>query len=148
MIGLAVTAALATVGAGAQGAAPAVEAAAATKPVTIEYYYRIKWGQHAAFRALYDRNHAPVLKEMQRLGWFRAIRMDEPLTHMAGGARWDFRVTLVYRDAEAAVGDGYGKAAEAVMTRLYPDAAKHIREESERMGMLEEHWDVVVVGGE
>lgn len=134
---------LALPGAGrAQSAA--TQAAPASKPVTIEYYYRIKWGQHAAFRKLYDRNHAPVLKEMQRLGWLRAIRIDSPVTHMAGGTRWDLRVTLTYRDAEAAMGAGYSVAAEAAMTRLYPDAAKHIREEDERMAMLEEHWDVVV----
>lgn len=132
----------------ARAQTPAAAAPAAKKPVTIEYYYRIKWGQHAAFRKLYDRNHAPVLKEMQRLGWLKTMRMDEPVTHMAGGPRWDLRVTLTYRDAEAAVGDGYSQAAEAAMTRLYPDEAKHIREEAERMAMLDEHWDVVVAEAE
>lgn len=130
---------------------PAATAAAAKKPVTIEYYYRIKWGQHAAFRKLYDRNHAPVLKEMQRLGWLKTMRMDQPFTHMAGGPRWDLRVTLTFRDADAAVAldkGGWDDVAEAAMTRLYPDKEKHVREEAERMAMLEEHWDVVVAAVE
>lgn len=31
---------------------------APTGAVTAEYYYRIKWGGHAEFKELYERNHA------------------------------------------------------------------------------------------
>ncbi len=128
-------------------AAQPAAAASARVPVTIEYYYRIKWGQHGAFKELYDRNHAPILKEMQKRGWITAIRTHEPYTHMAGGPRWDLRVTLSYRDAEAAAGSnpgGYEDVAAQVTKALFPDEAKHKAEEAQRMGMLEEHWDVIV----
>lgn len=132
-------------------AAPAMawqpQAAAPSRPVTVEYYYRIKWGQHAAFRELYERNHAPILKEMQKRGFITAMRTHEPYTHMAGGPRWDLRVTLSYRDAEAAAGSnpgGYEDVSDAVTKALFPDEAKHKAEEAKRMGMLEEHWDVIV----
>jgi hypothetical protein len=131
--------------AGGAAAQPAV--AVSSKPVTVEYYYRIKWGQHGAFKELYDRNHAPILKEMQKRGFITAIRTHEPYTHMAGGPRWDLRVTLSYRDAEAAAGSnpgGYEDVATEVTKALFPDKAKFEAEEARRMGMLEEHWDVIV----
>jgi hypothetical protein len=115
--------------------------------VTIEYYYRIKWGQHAEFKRLYKKNHEPVLKEMQKLGFITAMKMEEPFTHLAGDVRWDLRVTLTYRDGTTAVGDepgGYYETSQSILSRLYPDKKAHEAEEARRMGMLEEHWDVIV----
>ena len=123
------------------------QAPAASEPVTVEHYYKIKWGSAAEFKELYKRNHAPILEELRRQGFITAIRVDEPLTHMAGGQRWDRRVTITYRDAPAAVvaGGAYDKASEAVTARLYPDKAKLDREEAKRFSLLEEHWDVIVI---
>ena len=42
-------------------------------PVTVEHYYRIKWGSGSEFRELYKRNHEPILKEMQKQGFMKAI---------------------------------------------------------------------------
>ena len=119
----------------------------AAEPVTVEHYYKIKWGSAGEFKELYKRNHAPILEELRRQGFITAIRIDEPLTHMAGGQRWDRRVTITYRDAPAAVvaGGAYDKASEAVTARLYPDKAKLDREEAKRFSLLEEHWDVIVI---
>lgn len=117
----------------------------AQTPVTIEYYYRIKWGSSVEFKRLYNRNHAPLLAAMQRLGFVRSVRVDEPITHMAGGPRWDLRVTIVYRDADAAISDPQWEVQwAAARTRLYPDRKAFDAEEDKRFAMLEEHWDVVV----
>jgi len=126
-------------------AAPASVAAKAT-PVTIEYYYRIRWGAMDEFRALYAKNHQPILDEMKRLGFITRIETTTPFTHMAGGTRWDLRVTITYRGAEDAVGDGtgYDAAAEAVGARLFPDLANFKAEEARRFALVEEHWDVIV----
>lgn len=126
---------------------PATEASkAAPVPVTVEYYYRVRWGQMDEFLRLYRKNHEPLLLEMQKQGWITRIEEIQPFTHMAGGQRWDLRVTLAYRDAEAAVGSGgaYDQAAEAVTKRLFPDAAAHDVEEAKRFSLLDEHWDVIV----
>lgn len=127
----------------AEKAAPA---APAMTPVTIEYYYRIRWGGMDEFRALYARNHQPILDEMKRRGFITRIETATPFTHMVGAARWDLRVTITYRGAEDAVGDGtgYGAAAEEVGARLFPDLAKFKAEEAKRFALVEEHWDVVV----
>lgn len=127
----------------------AAQPAAAQAPaggVTVEYYYKIKWGSAGEFMDLYAKNHQPVLDEMKRLGFITAVRTEEPFTHMAGGHRWDLRVTITFRDAESAVGSSgaYDKAAEAVIKRLYPDEAAHRAAETKRFALLEEHWDVIV----
>lgn len=126
--------------------AAAQPSAAAPSPVTIESYYRIHWGSFEEFMALYRRNHAPILEEMRRRGFFTDIRMEEPFTHMAGDQRWDLRVRLTYRDAEAAVGAGgaFDKASAEVISRLFPDREAHRAAEARRFALIEEHWDVVV----
>lgn len=139
--------------ASAPDAAPAVEApvavAAKATPVTIEYYYRIRWGAMDEFRALYAKNHQPILDEMKRLGFITHIETATPFTHMAGGPRWDLRVTITYRGAEDAVGNGtgYDAAAEEVGARLFPDLAKFKAEEAKRFALVEDHWDVIVNSG-
>jgi hypothetical protein len=120
--------------------------AARPGPITVEYYYRIKWGSKEEFLTLYRLNHEPLLHDMQKQGWITEITTVEPALHMAGDQRWDLRVTLTYRDGESAVGDGsgYDSAAEAATRRRYPDKATHDAAEARRMSLLEEHWDVLL----
>ena len=122
---------------------------AATKPaavpVVMEYYYRIKWGAADEFKRLYAKNHAPLLNEMQKAGFITSMRVDEPFTHLAGGPRWDLRVTIVFRDAAAAIADPeWDRLWVVARQRLLPDKAKFDAEEATRFGLLEDHWDVVV----
>jgi hypothetical protein len=126
--------------------APAAIAQTPDRSVTFEYYYRIKWGQEIAFKQLYRKNHEPILKELQKQGFIVAMRTDLPFTHMAGGERWDMRVTITWRDGAAAVemGGDLDKATAAARKKLYPDEAKLDAEETQRFSMLEEHWDVIV----
>ncbi len=124
----------------------AAQSVAPAEPVTVEYYYRIKWGSAGEFKRLYKLNHEPILAELQKQGFITAIRTEEPFTHMAGNQRWDLRVTITYRDSSAAVvvGGAFDKASDAVTARLYPDKKKLEAEEAKRFSLLEEHWDVIV----
>lgn len=117
------------------------------KPITVEHYYKIRWGSAEEFKALYKRNHEPILKELQKQGFITAMRMESPFTHMAGAPRWDLRVTITYRDAPSAVevGGAFDEASDKVTARLYPHKAKLDLEEQRRFSLLEEHWDVIVV---
>ena len=126
-------------------AAPA-QAEPVKEPVTVEYYYRIKWGSGDEFKRLYKANHEPILQELQRQGRILALRTDEPFTHMAGGQRWDMRVTITFPDAASATvaGGDFDKASQEITKRLYPDKDKFFAEEAKRFGLLEEHWDVIV----
>ena len=116
------------------------------EPITTEHYYRIKWGSAEEFMRLYKLNHEPILKELQKQGFITALRSDVPFNHMAGGQRWDLRVTITYRDPSAAVvvGGAFDQASDVVKTRLYPDKKKLEADEARRFGLLEEHWDVIV----
>jgi hypothetical protein len=111
----------------------------------MEYYYRIKWGSAEQFKKLYAANHAPLLEDMKRAGFITAIRVEEPFTHMAGGPRWDLRVTIDFRDAAAAIADPrWDRLWEEAKRNRYKDLARFDAEEAQRFAMLEEHWDVVV----
>jgi hypothetical protein len=120
--------------------------AAAPGPVTIESYYRIRWGSFWDFMEIYRQHHAPILAEMQRQGFITAIRTETPTTHMAGGERWDLRVSITYRNGNAAAGGdpAYDRAARAASERLFPERERHLAEETRRFAMIEEHWDVIV----
>ena len=123
-------------------------AGAPTGPVTAEYYYRIKWGSAEEFKRLYERNHAPIMREMQKQGFITKMEVEEPFTHLAGGPRWDLRVTATFRDAASAivVGGEFDQAFAAAQARLYPDKTAFQAEEARRFSLLEEHWDVIVTG--
>jgi hypothetical protein len=126
---------------------PALAQPAPAKFVTVEYYYRIKWGSFDEFQRLYAKNHQPLLDALKEQGLITAMTAQVPFTHMAGGTRWDLRVTITFRDADAAVvvGGDYDKALDLATKRLFPDKAKFLAEEAARFALLEEHWDVIVV---
>jgi hypothetical protein len=121
-------------------------AAAVAGPVTAEYYYRIKWGSAQEFKRLYERNHAPIMREMQKQGFVTRMEIEEPFTHLAGGPRWDLRVTVTFRDAASAilVGGEFDKAFAEAQKRLYPNKSAFDAEEARRFSLLEEHWDMIV----
>ncbi|WP_298192250.1 hypothetical protein [Novosphingobium sp.] len=114
-------------------------------PAKIESYYRVRWGSLKDFVALYEKNHKPLLEEMRKEGFILAMKTEYPFTHIAGGPRWDVRVTITYRDGAAAINDPAWETrwAEA-RKRLFKDAALLDEEEAKRFSLLEDHWDVVV----
>lgn len=131
----------------AQDAAVTLEAAADSSrvPTTFEYYYRIKWGSLKEFASLYEKNHKPLLDEMQKHGFILEMKTEYPFTHLAGGPRWDMRVRITYRDAGMAVNDPLWETEwVAAKKRIYKDLKKFDAEEARRFSLLEEHWDVIV----
>ena len=116
-------------------------------PVTVENYYRIKWGSGTEFGRLFAKNELPVLQEMQRLGFVRSFQIERPFTHMEGGPRWDYRVRITYRDADAGVvsNGAYDKAEEEAIKRLFKNTAAREHEETRRFELMEAHWDVFVM---
>lgn len=123
-------------------AQPAVSATASpSEPFVIEYYYKIKWGHTAEWLELYKRNHYPVLLEQQKLGRIVSMSAVTPVYHAGEANRWDFRFTIVWKDA-AVAHDHFD--ASVITRRLYPDQDRFAREEQRRFELLEEHLDVPV----
>lgn len=114
-------------------------------PTKVEYYYRVKWGSLKEFVALYDRNHKPLLEEMRKDGFVTDMKTEFPFTHIAGGPRWDMRVTITYRDAAAAINDpAWVSRWDLAKSKLYKNVDALNAEEAKRFSLLEDHWDVVV----
>jgi hypothetical protein len=113
----------------------------ADKPFVAEYYYKAKWGYADEFIALFKKNHYPLLKKQMELGRILKVTATAPRYHATEDGRWDYRVTIVFRNA-AIANDDFDSAA--LLTQLFPDQVTYKREEQRRFEILEAHWDVPI----
>jgi hypothetical protein len=111
------------------------------QPFVIEYYYKTKWGHADEFLILFKKNHYPVLKKQIELGRILKVTMTAPRYHTTEDGRWDFRVTIVFKNA-AIANDNFDSAALA--KQLYPDQETFKKEEQRRFEILDAHWDLPV----
>ena len=111
---------------------------ATARPVTVAYYYRVRWGHHDEWLELFRRNHWPILREQLRDGRFIDVRLYTPRFHGDGRADWDVLVTITYRDWAAME----AHSEREIAARLYPDRERFRAEEQRRFKLLEAHWDV------
>ncbi len=109
--------------------------------VVVESYYKAKWGQADEFLRLYKKNHLPFLRKLQEDGRILKIEVVKPRYHATEDGRWDYRVTLTFRDATAAHDPAY---EETLRRKLFSDQDSFRKEESRRFEILDSHWDVVV----
>ncbi|HEX6139796.1 MAG TPA: hypothetical protein VF013_04935 [Candidatus Limnocylindria bacterium] len=107
-------------------------------PVTIAYYYRVRWGHADEFLALFRRNHYPILADQLASGRFLEIRCHRPRFHGAGDADWTFMVTITHHDWAAVESHSDAEIA----ARLFPDQDRYRAEERRRFELIEAHWDV------
>ncbi len=61
---------------------------------------------------------------------------------MTEEARWDYRVTLRFKNSTAAT--TANPAEEGLIKQLWPDQATYKREEQRRFEILLAHWDLPV----
>ena len=123
----------------AQGAPPQ---GGAGQPYAMEYYYKVQWGHQQEFLDLFMKNHYPLLKKIQSTGRMLSIKIETPSNHMTEDARWDYRVTIVFRDSTTATTANPDE--EKFIKELWPDQAKYQKEEQRRFEILLAHWDMPV----
>jgi hypothetical protein len=123
----------------AQGAPPQ---GASGQPYTIEYYYKVQWGHQQEFLDLFLKNHWPLLKKIASTGRIVALKIESPAYHTTEDGRWDYRVTIRYKDSTVAT--TANPEEEAFIKELYPDSATYKREEQRRFEILAAHWDLPV----
>jgi len=111
------------------------------KPFVVEYYYKAKWGYADEFLQLFKKNHYPILKKEVEMGRMLKVWMDQPRYHATEDGRWDFRVTIVFKNATVA-NEPFDE--DALKKQLYPDQAAYTKEESRRFAILDGHWDVPI----
>jgi hypothetical protein len=127
---------------GLVGHARAQTSSASTdKPFVIEYYYKTKWGHADEFLTLFKKNHYPILKKEVEMGRMLKVFMVQPVYHTTEDGRWDYRVTIVFKNA-AIAHDNFDSAA--LIKQLYPDQDTYKKEEQRRFEILDAHWDLPI----
>lgn len=126
---------LMSVGVSAQSSTPPVQV-----PYVVEYYYKVKWGHQDEFLALFRKNHLPILRRQVESGRMLSVEMVSPRYHEPEASRWDYRVTIVFKDAARAM---EGDPADLIK-QMYPDQATFKREEQRRFEILDAHWDLPI----
>ena len=123
----------------AQGAPPKVGVG---QPYTVEYYYKVQWGHQQEFLQLFLKNHYPVLERVQGTGRILALKIETPAYHTTEDGRWDYRVTIRYKDSTVATTANPDE--ERFKKELWPDQATFVKEEQRRFEILLAHWDLPV----
>ena len=131
--------ALTTASLRAQGAPPQ---GGAGQPYAVEYYYKCQWGHQEEFLKLFLKNHYPLLKKEQAAGRILSVKVESPAYHNTEDGRWDYRVTIVFKNGGVATSSNPDEAA--MIKELWPDQATYQREEQRRFEILLSHWDLPV----
>jgi hypothetical protein len=122
-----------------QGAPPQ---GGADQPYTVEYYYKCQWGHQQEFLQLFLKNHYPLLKKIQTTGRILSVKIDSPAYHTTEDGRWDYRVTIRYKNSTVATTANPDE--EAFINELWPDKETYRKEEQRRFEILLGHWDLPV----
>ena len=122
-----------------QGAPPR---ATADQPYAVEYYYKTQWGHQEEFLQLFLKNHYPLLKKLVEGGRVVSVKIETPANHMTEDARWDYRVTIRFKNSQVAT--TANPAEESLIKQLWPDQETYKREEQRRFQILLAHWDLPV----
>lgn len=112
------------------------------QPITVAYFYKVKWGYQAEFLELFKRNHYPVLEAQVASGRLLKVEAYTPRFHGDGRSDWTFMTILVFKNWDA-FGDSGAEAA--AIEKMFPDKEKFKKEEQRRFELLEAHWDVPLV---
>src|SRR6266404_5027898 len=99
---------------------------ATEKPYVIEYYYKVKWGHADEFIALFKKNHYPVLKKEIEMGRILKVFAQVPRYHATEDGRWDFRTTIVFKNAQIA-NDNFYFASR--LKQLFPVQESYTQED-------------------
>ena len=108
---------------------------------TIENYYKVKWGFADEFINLWKVNHYPLLKKAIDKGDIISVEAEKPKLHSGEDTRFDFKVTIVFKNEKLAFDPSLTKQYEK---QLYPDLEKLKKDEQHRFELLIAHWDVMI----
>lgn len=113
----------------------------ADESFTIENYYKVKWGYADEFINLWKMNHYPLLKKAMEKRDIISVRAEKPKLHSGEDTRWDFKVTLVFKNAKLAFDPDL---TTPYKQQLYPNLDKLAKDEQHRFELLLAHWDVMI----
>jgi hypothetical protein len=115
---------------------------ASDQPYSVEYYYKVQWGHQQEFLQLFLKNHYPLLQKTVETGRMISVKIEQPANHMTEESRWDYRVTIRFKNSTMATTSNPDEAR--LIKQLWPDQVKYQREEQRRFEILSAHWDLPV----
>ena len=101
----------------------------------------MKWGHAEEFITLLKKNHYPLLQKEIELGRLLKVSALSPRYHATEDGRWDYRVTIVFKNA-ATANDSFDE--KPLLKQLFPDQETYKREEQRRFEILDAHWDLPI----
>ena len=111
------------------------------QPFVADYYYKARWGYADEFIRLFKKNHFPVLKKQMETGRILSVTAVKPRYHATEDGRWDYRVTIVFKNMAAALDQA---SEQPIIKQLFPDQETYRREEQRRFEILLGHWDTPI----
>ncbi len=111
------------------------------RPYEVEYYYKTQWGHADEWLALFKKNHLPLLKALKDQGRILEIQIDKPRYHATEDGRWDYRVTITWKNIAASIDSG---GEPELIHKLFPGQEAFKREEQRRFEILLAHWDLPI----
>jgi nitric oxide reductase activation protein len=75
------------------------------------------------------------------MGRMLKVWMDQPRYHTTEDGRWDYRVTIVFKNATVA-NEAFDE--DGLKKQLFPDQDAYQHEEQRRFSILEAHWDLPI----
>ena len=99
-------------------------------------------GQNPKIPDLFLKYHYPLLQRIEKTGRMLSVKIETPANHMTEDARWDYRVTITYKNSTLATTANPDE--EKLIHQLYPDQTTYQREEQRRFEILLAHWDLPV----
>jgi hypothetical protein len=114
----------------------------ANQPYTMEYYYKVQWGHQQEFLQLFLKNHYPILKKLVEGGRALSVKIETPANHMTEDSRWDYRVTIRFKNSTVATTANPDE--QSLIKQLWLDQETYKREEQRRFEILLAHWDLPV----
>ena len=94
----------------------------------------MKWGHAEEFITLFKKNHYPLLQKEIALGRLLKVSAVSPRYHTTEDGRWDYRVTIVFKNA-ATANDGFDE--KPLLKQIFPDQETYKREEQRRFEILD-----------
>lgn len=91
---------------------------------------------------MFLKNHWPLLKKIESTGRIVSLKIESPAYHTTEDGRWDFRVTIRYKNSTLATTSNPDE--EGFIKEIYPDQATYKRAEQRRFEILAAHWDLPV----
>jgi len=83
-----------------------------------------------------------MLVKEKESGRLLSLKIESPAYHTTEDGRWDYRVTIVYKNSTVATTENPDE--ERIKKELWPDQDTYKREEQRRFEILLGHWDLPI----